>query len=563
MGIIDGLARAIRGTPAVRARVEPRLAPAATPNAPPRPDALNSPSNVPYDGADYYGQHMQNWNPVLWSGDTEIGPQRDTLVARVRDLVRNDGWAAGAVTRTLDNTVGVNIRPISKPDYRALAHMSGNKAFDAQWAREYGAELDSRWRQWANDPRRFNDAERMLTFGQQMHLAFRQLLTDGDAIATLPWIEERMGRGAAQYATAVKIIDPDRLSNPQGRPDWTHIRNGVEVDEHEAPIAYHIREAHQADYWQGGKTVTWKRIPRETDFGRPMVVHMFEHHRGTQHRGGAGILAPVIQRLKMLIRYDTAELDASIVNAIFAAFIESPYDHQMTAEALGSGSPGGSGMDGRWQQQLVWNSHRDLSMQGSRIPMLFPGEKINTVAAARPANGYRDFQRAVLNNVAAGAGLSPQQVSNDFSDVNYSSARAALLEAWKTLTRRRQDFEIGFCQPIRMAFVEESMEIDDLPLPRNAPEFMDARAAYARAKWLGPGRGWIDPVAEKQGAILGMDAGLSTLEQECATNEGADWEEVIDQRKIEVDAFTERGLALPEWTGQQEASATVRKPEET
>ena len=80
-----------------------------------------------------------------------------------------------------------------------------------------------------------------------------------------------------------------------------------------------------------------------------------------------------------------------------------------------------------------------------------------------------------------------------------------------------------------MAFVEESMEIDDLPLPRNAPEFMDARAAYARAKWLGPGRGWIDPVAEKQGAIFGMDAGPSTLEQECATNEGADWEEVIDQ----------------------------------
>ena len=54
-------------------------------------------------------------------------------------------------------------------------------------------------------------------------------------------------------------------------------------------------------------------------------------------------------------------------------------------------------------------------------------------------------------------------------------------------------------------------------------------------------RGWVDPVAEKKGAILGMDAGLSTLEMESAENAGEDWEEMLDQRAREIAAFKERG----------------------
>ncbi|PWI81110.1 phage portal protein, partial [Enterobacter sp. CGMCC 5087] len=73
-------------------------------------------------------------------------------------------------------------------------------------------------------------------------------------------------------------------------------------------------------------------------------------------------------------------------------------------------------------------------------------------------------------------------------------------------------------------------EFSDLPLPRNAPDFAEARAAYSRARWMGPGRGWVDPVAEKKGVILGLDAGISTMEQEVAESMGADWEEIVDQR---------------------------------
>src|SRR5260363_116602 len=50
----------------------------------------------------------------------------------------------------------------------------------------------------------------------------------------------------------------------------------------------------------------------------------------------AGVLTPVLQRMKMLIKYDSTELEAAIVNAIFGAYIESPYDPQLVEEALGA-----------------------------------------------------------------------------------------------------------------------------------------------------------------------------------------------------------------------------------
>jgi capsid protein len=42
------------------------------------------------------------------------------------------------------------------------------------------------------------------------------------------------------------------------------------------------------------------------------------------------------------------------------------------------------------------------------------------------------------------------------------------------------------------------METEQLPLPKGASEFIECKAAYSRCIWMGMGRGWIDPVAEKQ-----------------------------------------------------------------
>lgn len=513
--------------------------------------------HTPYDAADVFGPHMGSWQPYLWSPDGELNAYRDRIVSRIRDVVRNDGWASAAVTRTIDNVIGADFRPISKPDWIALQAMTGIKAFDHVWADEFARAVEANYRAWAYDPGRYCDTQRNLTVPQMMALAFRHKCVDGDALGMLHWRPQRIGIGKARYATTLQVIDPDRLSNPQLKFDQNTMRGGVEVDEDGAATGYWIRRAHQGDWWAAEKSLHWDLIPRETDWGRPIIVHDFDHDRAAQHRGGAGMLAPVLQRLKMLIKYDGTELDAAIINAIFAAYIESPFDDQMVSESLDDGEHLNTYQDMR----KSFHEERKLSIGNSRMPHLFPGEKIATVTAARPNGNFEAFENAMLRNIAAGTGTSAQMISQNWSDVNYSSYRAAMLEVWKTFHRKRTNFATGFGQPVYCGFLEESMSVDDLPLPAGAPEFMECRVAYSRARWMGPGRGFVDPVKEKQGAIMGMDAGLSTLEKESAELSGSDWREDVSQRAVERQFFKDLGMPIPEALSGGDASESKTPPE--
>jgi lambda family phage portal protein len=501
-------------------------------------------SNTPYDAADNHGQHLGGWQPYLWSADGEQNMYRDRIVSRVRDLVRNDGWASGAVTRILDNVIGGNFRPISKPDYRSLAAYTGNSAFDATWAMEFGKAVDSHYRSWANDPGKYCDTQRNMTVSQIMRLGFRHKIIDGDALAMIQWLPNRIGIGKARYATAVQVIDPDRLSNPYLQFDQRTMRGGVVIDPDGAATAYYIRRAHQGDWFTAAESIHWDLIQRETPWGRPIIVHDFDHDRAGLHRGGAGIFAPVLQRLKMLIKYDGTELDSAIINAIFGAYIESPYDPALVEGALQDSSE----LNAYQQERANFHNERKTSLGEARMPILFPGERINAVSAERPNSNFADFESAMLRNVSAAVGLATPQLSNNWSELNYSSMRAAANEFWKTLAVRRINFAHGFASPIRTAFLEESFEVDNLPLPTGAPPYIECRGAYGSCLWMGPGSGLLDVTKEREGSVMGMSAGMTTLESETAAYDGEDWEVVIDQRAIEIQAFKDRGLEVPGWS---------------
>lgn len=523
-----------------------------------RASMLSGYSGAPYDAVDLYSPHTEDWMPYLWSPDGEINMYQPRLTARARDLIRNDGWATAAVMRAIDNVIGPDFRPISKPDYMALQALTGNKKFDHVWADEFGQQVEANWRVWAHGAGFFCDSERMLTVPQMFQLAFRHQIVDGDSLAMMHWLPERVGIGRARYATAMQIIDPDRLSNPQMRFDQQIMRGGVEVDAHGVPIAYHIRRAHQGDWFSAAKAVHWDRIPRETDWGRPIIVHCYDHDRASQHRG-IGFLTPVLARFKMLAKYDRTELDAAIVNAFFAAYIQSPFDQDLVESAL----EGSSNVGAYQRERADYHKDRATRLGDVSITHLYPGEEMGFASAARPSSNFAAFESAMLRNFSAATGLAAQQISQNWAEVNYSAYRSAMLEAWRTFGRRRTNFASGCAQPCFSGWLEESMEVDDYPMPLgDVPEFIEARSAYARAKWLGPGKGLVDIVKERQGAILGINGGMSSLEDECANIDGADWRDVADRRAIEVRRYKELGLSIPTSIAGEDAKEASKLPEE-
>jgi capsid protein len=128
--------------------------------------------------------------------------------------------------------------------------------------------------------------------------------------------------------------------------------------------------------------------------------------------------------------------------------------------------------------------------------------------------------------------------------------------------RARSTFATGFCTPIYVAYLEEMLARKYVPLPKDAPDFIAMRPAYSRCEWIGPGRGWVDPVKERQGEVLGLDAGFGTLRNTCADISGVWWQDAIDERVVEEQYMKARGMTLPDWAGGQlvQASLMDEKP---
>lgn len=482
-----------------------------------------------FTGAGRGHQSTRLWAPILASADADLLLERDQLVARARDLVRNDGAAAAAVMHAADLMVGHRWVLAAKPDWRALG-------IDRAAARELGRAMEREFYTWASDPRKHCDRRRRQTFPGMLTLLAKQWAgPEGEGLAVLGFRDEasRLALGA-RYSTCMEVIDPDRLSNPFGRPDEDTLRGGIELDEDGAPTAAHIRKAHMIEAGFSAKQFEWERVPWENPGGRPIVLHVFDHDRAGQNRGLTRF-APILIALRQLAQITEAEAANTLLNALFGAFIKTGYDPKAIAEALATEDCSA------WDLRSAFYDKAPLFLNGIRLPVLAPGDEVQLNTASRTTQPFIEFRAAFLAIVASMTGISYEQLSRDFSRTNYSSARAALNEVWRTVGGRRAQLGQNVASPTYFAVMEEAFDRGYVTPPPGAPAFEDAPAAYCDAIWIGPALGSVDPVKDRQAAQIGMEIGVTTLEQVCA-EEGVDYEDVLDQLAYEQQARAARGL---------------------
>jgi capsid protein len=99
--------------------------------------------------------------------------------------------------------------------------------------------------------------------------------------------------------------------------------------------------------------------------------------------------------------------------------------------------------------------------------------------------------------------------------------------------------------PVFAAVLEDALDNDLIEIPRGCADFYDRPAAWLRAEWIGPGRGYIDPVKEAQASSERIKGRTSTLEREAA-EQGLDWEMVLEQQAREAAELEKYDLAGPE-----------------
>nr|WP_246733935.1 phage portal protein [Oharaeibacter diazotrophicus] len=454
---------------------------------------------------------MAGWYPPLWSPDAAWLPERNLSIARIRDMVRSEGWAQAVCDRFVDLSVGSTFRLSSKPNARLLG-------IDVDAARDLGQRIEERWRVYAEDPTFRCDAQRRLKFVAYMGLSARHLVRDGEATTLLRW----MPRRGWAYATAFQAIDPDRLSTPAGMMDGDRLRGGVELDADGAPIAYHFRRRHPHDVGVASDPFAWDRVERwdmVAGWERPKVLHVYEMLSAEQTRGVSKLVAGLVKS-RLLSRYSESEVKAAALNGSIVGAFYTELGPEFASEVLGGGA-GGRGVDwDGWATSRARYYDGRRTMSDARFITAFPTDKLEMNVNPRNVVGYPAFQAAFLQNFAASLGISYEQLSMDWSKTNYSSARAALNEVWRTITRFRSLLADGLAQPIFTAWLEDAIDIGDIELPPGAPSFYDAPYAYTQAEWIGPPRGYVDPVKEAQAARERIAAKISTLEREIAEQGG-------------------------------------------
>lgn len=496
-----------------------------------------------YDGASRVAREVAMWQPSMKSADGDILPEKALADTRVRDMTRNDAYVSAGMDIHRDNIVGARYMLNAKPDWKTLG-------LPESWAEEFQEVAEAKFSLYAESPSNWPDAARMNTLTAMVRLALGVYVMTGEVLATAEWRRD----GGRAFNTCVQMIDPDRLSNPYGEMDSPTLRGGVQRDYMGAPIGYHIRMAHPADLTDIN-AYKWKYVPATKGLasGKPwwdraLVIHIVEQFRPDQTRGIAKMVS-ALKEMRMTKNFRDITLQKAVTQATYAATIESDLPSEAIYAALGGGDqsimPWATDYLGTIAQYT--SSAKNLQIDGVKIPHLFPGTKLNLQNAGAPDGVGTEYERSLLRHIAAALGVSYEQLSRDYSEVNYSSLRAANNETHKYMQGKKAMVADRFASSIYRLWLEEAINKGELPMPPNAPSWYEGQNAdaYARCEWIGASRGQIDELKETQAAVLRGKNNLTTDEAECARL-GLDWRDVYRQRAREKKMREDLGIEIEE-----------------
>lgn len=516
-----------------------------------------------YEASDRFDQSIALWQPALRSPDVEILPEKDILDARALDMTRNDAYILSGQMLHRNHIVGSRYMLSAIPAIDYLKTL--NPAFDEKWAEEFQEEVETKWHLYAESSQNYFDASGRNTFTEMVRLAVGTYVPHGEILATVEWIPDLSG-----YGTKIQLTDPVRLSTPTQHSTDDKVRGGVRFDKNGRPVSYYIRRTHPYDMLLSRKQ--WddhKEVRARKKWGRENVIHILEQMRISQTRGVSDMVA-ALSEMRITKKFRKVTLQNAVLNATYAAAIESTLPAELAFQSLGAGLTADSVGSGYVDSANTYlaavasyfgeNEKRYAHIDGLRIPHMYPGTKLAFHQAGDQKGVGQDFETSLLRYIAANLGVTYEQLSHDYSKTNYSSIRAGLVETIKFMGSRKKVTADSFSNRSYRPWLEEAIGDGHITsMPANAPSWYDGLTAeaYAQADWIGTGRGQIDELKETQAAVMRMNNNLSTLEDEIAATKGKDWRKVLMQRKRERELIDEYGLAPP-----QENALNALSPEE-
>lgn len=475
-----------------------------------RSDAPSAPYN-----AGSRGRRHRRWNPYVTGPNSTALHSLSLIRARVRDLLRNNAWAAGAPETQVTEVIGRGMRPMSGAD-------------DV----EFQTFAQKRWADWSEEC----DAEGLRNFGGLLaHIAL-QFYSVGEV-----FIRRRQRRltDGLTVPLQLQVIEAEQVPCHLTRrlANGNKIIAGVEFDRLGKRVAYHMYRDHPGDVLVANNNTQTIRVPARE------VLHVFKQQRPGQVRGMPS-MAPILTKLADLSEFEDAELVRKKVAAMMAAFVTTPEAEQPPLDVGG---------DGGFTDQ---DSDREVDFEPGQVNYLYPGEDVKFSNPAEVGGSYSPFMAWQLRGIAAGLNMTYGQLTGDLSDANFSSMRVGLLKYRRRAAQDQQHiFAFQICRPVWAWFIAGLYLTGEMPMPGYA----ERPVVYTRAKFMPDGQEWIDPAKDQKAAKEAVRNGFKTRAQ-IAQELGNDPDELDAQIAADNARADALGLVLdtdPRKTGGSGQPASV------
>jgi lambda family phage portal protein len=326
-----------------------------------------------YDGA-AFGRRWKGTRLSNASADVIVGSAAGRLRARFRDLVRNNPQAARGVRTLVSQIIGTGIIGYPKDTL-----------------------LRDEFSEWCNSL--YADISHQMNFYGLQGLAMRTIVESGSVL-----IRRQRVKSSQMFKVPFKlqVLEPDFIDTARDEllSNNSMIKKGIEYDAFGKPVAYYLFEQHpgsaMSKIGQQYKTV---RVPAED------IIHCFDVLRAGQ-TDGVPWGHPVLLRLQDYEDYEDAQLLRQKIAACFTGFI---YDTEAPINETRTEGTDTKPMSDRFEPG-AWE-------------VLPPGKRIELATPPGVGADFEPYTTRVLQGIAAGIGCTYEQLTQDYSRVNFSSAR--------------------------------------------------------------------------------------------------------------------------------------------
>jgi lambda family phage portal protein len=337
-----------------------------------------------YEAAQF-GRRTSGWHRTNSDANAANAPALPALREHSRDLRRNNGWAVRGLETIANNTIGWGVKPSPKATERSRTRAETAIGLWNEWADSTACDYDGQ-----------------LNFYGLQRLVMTTVVESGEALILRQPASMKDG---LPVPVRIQVLEPDHLDTTRvavSTEGGGKILDGIEYDNQGRRVAYWLFSSHPGSRLPIASH-TSTRVPAER------VLHVYRVDRPGQSRG-VPWFATAIAKLKDLDVFEDAELVQQQVAACFGAFV--------TDMEGGQSSIGDEDEDDDTLEKL----------QPGHISYLAPGEDVKFAQPPPQNNGA--LPDRVLRRIAAGTGITFEDLTGDYSKVNFSSARMARIAHW-------------------------------------------------------------------------------------------------------------------------------------